>query len=499
VPKLYTLLTDSPDIAVLDEFTERFAIWLGPGMVIDMEAAAAGASKPFMTRQQFCNSYGHRFLESAGKRKLVPDLLFHMPTTTRLMGVTFEPGKGRLVDGADGRKVNQWSGFSVPPWEQPVTADDVAPFLAYLKDVIASGNEVYYDWVLGWVAHIFKEPANKARTALVLVGMPGVGKSFLGEHFLVPLIGPHAVVTNSVDRAIQGFNAIFDNRIFVQCDEALSNRQRQVAARLKSFITDPYLIIEPKGIDPFLKPNHIRLLFTSNELRDAVYLSDGVDDRRYTVLEVSTVQKGKIREFWSPLAKWASDKENLSKLHRFFVDLDYDRAFISTPLQTLAKAVMQEHSMPIFDRWLAAWIARDHPLSEEAHEHWYDAPGPKREKLWRGGWPARINYTALSNDYARFVKQDSSRAILLNPQQIKMEFKQRQFQVGGEQVRIRAVEYDAKKQRNIEVRVYVGPCPAPGEVAKYLEAKYGTNYEFNKDEEESAHEERDEQDEDTEY
>lgn len=476
--KLYSLLCDSPDITVLDEFTARFAIWSGPGLVIDLDAAAMGNHKPFMTRQQFCNSFGHRFVENSGKRKLVADLIFHMPTTQRLAGVTFEPGKDILVDTREGKKVNQWAGFAIEPHPEPVKEKEIKPFLSYLLTVIASGNKEHYKWVLGWIAHIFKEPAKKAGTALVLVGLPGIGKSFLGEHFIIPIVGSHAVATFSADRAVQGFNALFDNRIFVQCDEALSNRERRTAGKLKSLITDPTLVIEPKGIDPYDKPNHLRLLFTSNETRDAVFLSDGIDDRRYTILEVSPVQKGKIKEFWKPLAEWAADKTNLAKLHRYFINLDYDRSLISLPLKTEVKIIMQEHSMPVFDRWLMSWLSRDHPLSEQAHKSWFDAPINQSREIDRTEWPLRVNYSALTSDLLLVTKQEIRQGLAMNEQQIKLEFRRRKFDLDTvSESRIRDREFDNKLGKFITRRIRLHPCPTRKEVETYLTTKYGTKIE----------------------
>lgn len=477
--KLYTLLTDSPDIATIDEFLERFAIWVGPGLIIDMDAAEHGVHKPFMTRQQFCNSFGHKFILTAAKKKLIADLLFHMPSTLRLFGVTFEPEQGRLVDEAEGQKVNQWSGMVIKP-EESVRSEQISPFLDYIGHLIAADDEQCSKWVLGWLAHIFQEPAHKTGTALVLVGEPGVGKSFLGEHFLVPIIGSHAVVTGSIDRAMSGFNALFDNRIFVQCDEAISNRQRLVAAKMKALITDPSIIIEPKGVDPFAKPNHMRFLFTSNEIRDAVFLSDGVDDRRYTVLHVSNVKKG-IQEYWHQLATWA--KQNLGFIHRYLLDYKYDRNFISKPLSTQAKVEMQQHSMPPFDQWLASWLARDHPLSEECHQAWYDAITADEEKnmIDRTDWPKFVNLSALTQDYAHHIKNNSHRSYILNEWQILSELEERKLKPDILPIRIRSKGFDNRDQKFTIRRIRVYPVPTRDQVKAYIARRYGESYSYQEE------------------
>ena len=471
LPKLYLLLSDSPDINILDEFSSRFAIWSGPGIIIDTEASNLGSARPFMTRQQFCNSFGHKWIDSGGKRKLVADLLFFLPTTQRLAGVTFEPGAGQLIETKEGKKINQWCGFAIPPVSQKVLAEEIQPFLNYIFEVICSSEKKVERWVLSWISHIFQSPSMKAGTALVLVGLPGIGKSFLGEHFLIPIIGSHSVTTSSADRAVQGFNALFDNKIYVQCDEAISSKQRVTAARLKSLITDPTLVIEPKGIDPYEKPNHMRMLFTSNEIHDAVFLSDGVHDRRYTVIEVSDVHRNEPG-YWRPLVNWARSGDNRAKIHRFLLEYDYEASTIREPLRTAAKVLMQEHSMNIFDKWLSQWVSRRHPLSERVHRHWYDAPIEDSKEVRRDKWPQLINYNILALDLMLDHKYK------LTEHQIKKELERRNLktnQVTSQRLAIR--EFDEQQKQHITKRVYLYGIPSRRDIEQYLINKYGVEAE----------------------
>ena len=136
IRKLYTLLTDSAEIAAIDEFTDRFAIWSGPGVIIDMDTS--GDKRPFMTRTQFKDSFGHQFVNTGEKRQLIADLIYRLPTTLRLAGPTFEPGAPKLVDTEAGRKVNRWRGFVVEPHTEPVEAPEIDPFLNYLHDIALS-------------------------------------------------------------------------------------------------------------------------------------------------------------------------------------------------------------------------------------------------------------------------------------------------------------------------------------------------------------------------
>ena len=122
--KLYTLLTDSPEVGEIDEFVDQFAIWQGPALAVDRDLIRAGHHRPFLTRLNFSASYGHRYIEFEEKpgkvvRRLLPDLLWHMPMATRVKGLTFKPGEGELVEAREGVLMNQWSGYEIDPCDEP--------------------------------------------------------------------------------------------------------------------------------------------------------------------------------------------------------------------------------------------------------------------------------------------------------------------------------------------------------------------------------------------
>ena len=415
IEKLYVLLTDSPEVRELDSFMERFVIWQGPGQAIDLEAVRAGSSRPFMSRPQLANSFGHRFVDVGGKRRLLPELMWSMRAVTRVQGLTFEPGKDEILHTREGTRVNQWSGFSVEPHKFPVDKAEIQRFLDYIYEVICSSNPTYYPWVLSWIADIFKAPGNKAGTALVLVGRSGAGKTFLGENIIGKIIGDrHYSQTTSIAHLTGHFNLLYGNQLLIQCDEATNSWQRSEAAKLKALITDAKQRIEPKGVDAYFAPLHARLLFTSNETEEALYLNQGRDDRRYTVLEVSGAKKGKIDEYWLPFLEWLESPDILAKIHRYLRDHRYSKASIKTPLGTLAKERMQQRSWDPTDAWMAEMLSRGHPLSDETHQHWSDAPrvmpdGDFSRMIDRTDWPVWVSPDALARDYRDFLKTQGTR------------------------------------------------------------------------------------------
>lgn len=469
--KLYAVLTDGQDMNTIEEFTARFVIWQGPGLAIDLEAAKRGEPKPYMNRQQFLNSHGHIFvnyIKADGKegRRQLADAFWAMAVATRLQGITFQPGDDLITKDDMGKTVvNQWGGFRVEPEKGRVTQEEVWPFLEYVFRVLANNDAVVRDYLIQWIAHIFQAPGKKSKTALVLVGKPGAGKSFLGHRIISAIIGDkHSALTNDVQRLTRGFNMNFTGKIFIQCDEATNNKQKGAAAILNSLITDPKMTIEPKGVDAFEQPNHARFMFTSNDENDAIFIGHGTADRRYTIIKVSDHEKDNL-DYWTTMHEWA--EANLAKIHRYLLQVEIDWRLISRPLVTSAKAEMQLRSLDPFDMWLRDMVARGHPLHARINDNPYDAI-PHRNFSAKfeidRSWPQFIRYTKLVEDFQYWCRQNKQGAYVdnINEQMIEQELKKRGLPVGGgkeDRVRKDVKVNDSRTNNTTVHKVSLRPWP----------------------------------------
>jgi hypothetical protein len=193
-------------------------------------------------------------------------------------GVVFDP-TGKVAAGY----YNLWRGFKVTPKH-----GNWALMRAHILQVICSGNQQWFDYLMAWIARITQHPGGeRPGVAIVLRGGQGTGKgTFLraiGEIF-----GVHFVHITNQSHLLGRFNDHMKDAILVFADESFFAGDKSALGTLKGLITEPTNFIEPKHIGAFPVVNHINLVMSSNE--DWV-VPAGEDERRFCVIEVSDARK----------------------------------------------------------------------------------------------------------------------------------------------------------------------------------------------------------------
>lgn len=488
---LYSLLADTPDLIAFDEFLDRYAIRSNTSNIVDRQRVGMKTATWLMTVNDLRNSTMHMTITTGdGSKRQMAGILLSSNRALRVDGFAFMPGADEILERPDGKYINQWRGFEVPPFQGPVTEADVQPFLDYVLKILSNGNPDVRHWVLSWAADIFKYPASKCGTALVLVGKPGAGKSFLGEYIIRKIIGrSHSMQTNTVESLTNNFNADSVNCLYIHCDEATNSRKRTDANKLKSMITDTSRRVEPKNVNAYETEDWARYCFTSNEIEDAVAIVDGEDDRRYTVLRVNETYARKSltptavkRKYWDDIHAWAEDKDNLAKIHRFLLDYEYDRAEIREPLDTEARRTIVQHSQRGIEDWLMAIVAHGHPLDTlDARDRVLSGcciNTPNGLEANDTEWPDWLNYSALEEAYSiyRRSRSGSGSIPVYNAQQIADAFRERGLIPVEEKRMKKTVSYayrDGDITKYLEKRINIRQFPKYSDLLEYLEEKLG--------------------------
>ncbi|MCR6732849.1 MAG: DNA-primase RepB domain-containing protein [Afipia sp.] len=263
-------------------------------------------------------------------------------------------------------EINMWRGFGVDEnadakWNR---LDD------HIRDVIAGGDVASYDYIKRWIAWGFQNPTAQSEVALALLSEgKGTGKGFLGRA-LCRIYGGHALHIAKRSLLTGRFNSHFMMTSFVFCDEALWPGYAEDEGALQTLISEPTIMIEPKGIDAFMMPNALKVLLASNS---KWVLPASGDDRRYAAFEVSDQHK-QDKPYFARIAKQLDNGGLGAMLHDLrAMDLEGWHPRNNIP-QTSALAGQKRISMKPEFKWLAGYLEQgvldyQHP----SHPEWVDA------------------------------------------------------------------------------------------------------------------------------
>ena len=174
-------------------------------------------------------------------------------------------------------RFNLWKGFAVAPQQ-----GDWSLLHDRIVENICRGALDVAVWVMAWLAAAVQQPGEPAEVALVMRGARGVGKSLFARLF-GRLFGPHFIHVSSPRLLTGNFNSHLRDAVVVFADEAFVTGDRATEGVLKTIITEPTIVIEPKHRDAFAAKNVIHLITASNA--DWV-VPAGMDERRFCVLDV---------------------------------------------------------------------------------------------------------------------------------------------------------------------------------------------------------------------
>lgn len=262
----------------LRKLNEQFLVIgnLGGKCRVIEEVYDEAMKRPRMTKQTFAdfrNRYSHQYIQCGKRSVSVGNWWLANPKRRQFDYLVFQPG-------SDAKNAyNLWQGFAC----NSRSGDNHLPYLGHIKRNICAGNELYYRYVLGWMARAVQRPDSTGETAIVLRGKSGTGKSFFAKHF-GKLWGRHFLQVSDAKHLVGAFNAHLRDCVILFGDEAFFAGDKRHEGVLKTLITEEHMMIEHKGVDAEASPNFTHLILASNS--DWV-VPAGPTERRFFVLDVS--------------------------------------------------------------------------------------------------------------------------------------------------------------------------------------------------------------------
>lgn len=194
--------------------------------------------------------------------------------------ITFDPKDNVRVD-----KVNRVVNRFTPSVYMQQQAKPVAAAPKTILKVIShalGGDPRIVEHFINWLSFILIE-RDRTKVAWVLHGVPGTGKGLLCNDILRPIFGPTQTTMRRMEELNEPYNQYMSNSLLVFVDEVQTKAlrdERGAMAKLKNFITEPYVPIRRMYANATEERNYSNWIFNSN-MPDPVTIDK--HDRRFNV------------------------------------------------------------------------------------------------------------------------------------------------------------------------------------------------------------------------
>ncbi len=310
------------------------------------------------------------------------------------------------MDSASPDAINLWRGYGV-------TASDRGSWSLlreHVRKIVANGKRDRDDYIIRWMAWAVQNPDKPAEVALILKSAThGTGKGFLFRT-LRKLFGAHAMQVNSNGLLTGRFNAHLSTACLLFIDEMTLSDNKE-SAKLNSLLTEDALPIEPKGIDAFMMPNHLKVVASSNQ--EHVVMIAG-SDRRFMVFQVSDA-RARDKKYFGAI----QDQLDAGGYERMLYDLLEIDLGDWHPRDTAGvdddKNPEKVHSVEPEIEWLAGYLETGELDCQAAHRggalvhasDFYDRARKTNRRLF--GWSDRRFATFLDKWGIELVRSNGSK------------------------------------------------------------------------------------------
>lgn len=227
--------------------------------------------------------------------------------------------------------------------------------LRHLREVLCDNNEVVFNYLLNWLAHIIQKPNQKMGIAVLCKSIQGVGKNLFFESFIGKrIIGKNHFVNIADSNQVVGqFNSILERMIFTIVNELKSDGNIiKMSNYMKALITDETQKIEKKGMDAVYTNNYNNFVFLTNN-HNVVNIE--LQDRRYLCIEASSRYIKDIEYRTEMIEKLTSDDVALHFFHYLLQINIEDFDYRNIPITPYKKQLMI-NSIPQVITWFGNFV-----------------------------------------------------------------------------------------------------------------------------------------------
>jgi hypothetical protein len=158
--------------------------------------------------------------------------------------------------------------------------------LYHIRYVLSGGDENVYRYIISWLAWLIQDhTGSRYQTGVILIlyGASGSGKTIIADWFARYVIGRNLSASMSGFSKLTGkFNCLLAGKVLCVINEAGCGEGYKdyngAFETLKTIISDDYVAVEPKGIDPYCIANITNYICSTNHSAP-IKMVDGMDRR----------------------------------------------------------------------------------------------------------------------------------------------------------------------------------------------------------------------------
>lgn len=257
----------------------------------------------------------NRYLSRSRKSCRLPTVNYLTLRLEHIIGKKFVPNAGEFFTSpvSECTYANTYRAY-VPKSD----SKELSPFFTEFFERLIP-NEDDCDLVLQWLSHIFQFPEQRPSWHLMMPSDTGVGKGFLVEEILQPLLH-HTAVISSFGKLTGRFSTLLEDKLVLLLDDCKARSESQ-QIELKSLLSERRAYIEHKGKDAGMVNTYTRMILASNELKP---LDLEENERRWFVTEklVHKESPEETQSFIKDLLTWLNLPGSLDAVHNFFMSYD---------------------------------------------------------------------------------------------------------------------------------------------------------------------------------
>ena len=249
-------------------------------------------------------------------------------------GFTFNPSQPPLCNYGMVSKLNTYKQYTAT-----TTESECPLFVEMIDRMLPNASECHL--FTQWLAHMIQYPSERPSWAVMLTSDEGTGKGVLFHKIINPLVMKQAVQCSNYNQFLGSHSTALSNSLFVMLDDTKSHSDSLIT-ELKSKISEPEILLNPKYLQPYKQQVFARILLASNERRPIKLGSN--DTRRWFAPAYIThkISREETSKFYAGLIEWLDTTPNaLDSVYNYLntYSLEGFNAGYVTPTETLTTMV----------------------------------------------------------------------------------------------------------------------------------------------------------------